>query len=408
MTRPTRLRWAALASVTVMTATGCAFSSEDIPLPFSDGSDDNAYSITVEMAQINNLVKNAEVMYNDVIVGSIKNIEFEDWRAILTLGINGEVELPGNIIAKSGQKSLLGAEFLDLSTPEGEQAAGDLRPGSTIPVQRTGAYPETEEVLSALSVVLNGGGLQQVRTITTELNNVFRGRTDDTRELLDNLDVLVSQLNGHSEGIVQALEGLEQLSTTLNDHTDQLDNALDHLPAGIAVLNENRPQLTRTLTALADLSDVGTSVLNSTRDDLLRNLRDLQPIVGQLANADTDLIESLSILLTFPFPGNTLDGAAKGDFANNFVTLDLRLSTLQENFLTGVPILGNLPPLGVGSSDSQPALQAPLGRPDQPDQSQAPAQSERPPSDGSVRTTEPPPPSDPVPGLLGAILGGDK
>ena len=51
----------------------------------------------------------------------------------------------------------------------------ELASGDTIPITRTGSAPEAEEVLGALSLLLNGGGLQQIKVITTELNKALDG-----------------------------------------------------------------------------------------------------------------------------------------------------------------------------------------------------------------------------------------
>jgi len=48
----------------------------------------------------------------------------------------------------------------------------------------SGAYPSTEELLSSLSVLLNGGGLAQAQTIVAEVNNILDGNGTNVRELV--------------------------------------------------------------------------------------------------------------------------------------------------------------------------------------------------------------------------------
>ena len=53
-------------------------------------------------------------------------------------------------------------------------------PNVTVAQQiRKCTVPSTEQVLSSLSVVLNGGGLSQVGSVVDELNKVFLGRADE-------------------------------------------------------------------------------------------------------------------------------------------------------------------------------------------------------------------------------------
>jgi len=389
-----------LALAAMLSLTGCEFTGPGSwSLPFTHGGGDGSMVVTAEFAQVSNLVPNSEVKIGDVTVGNVEEIEFDDWHAKVTLRLGPETNLPANAVARVGQKSLLGAQYVELTAPEAP--AGKLGDGAVIPLERTGDYPGTEEFLGALSVVLNGGGLDHLRTITTELNNVLRDRTGDARGLLTNLDTLVSGLNQQTGNITRALESLHAFGATLSAQNDSLAQALEQLPGGVAVLNAERVSLTGTLTALSDLSVVGTRVLNGTRDDLLANLQALQPVLARLSDSGTNLVDALSLLGNFPWPGRTLANAVRGDYANIDLTLDLTLPTLQQNFLTGLPILGALPPLGTGDQPAPPPAALPPGTAPPPSTPDAPAPSSPLPLPGPEPGAEPG-----LPSLLSTLLGG--
>ena len=50
-------------------------------------------------------------------------------------------------------------------------------------------------MLGALAFLLNGGGVGQLKTITTEINKVFDGRQADVRRVLEELRTLVAGLD---------------------------------------------------------------------------------------------------------------------------------------------------------------------------------------------------------------------
>jgi phospholipid/cholesterol/gamma-HCH transport system substrate-binding protein len=381
-----------LAGVVLVGAvSGCEFTGPgSLPLPFRDGTGNGALHVTVELPSAANLVPNSEVKVGDITVGTVTDIRFQDWHAELVVGLNPGTVLPADAVAKVGQKSLLGATYLEMGSPSGGPGVGQLRDGDVIPISRTGSYPDTEELLAALSVVLNGGGLNQIKTITTELDAALGGREADVR----------------------AIDGLNRFGGQLAANRDTVAAALETIPQGLAVVNRNREDLTTALTALGNLGTVATRVVNSSQEDLLANLRDLQPTVGRLADAGKNLTQSLSLLSTFPFPYNTAGNAFKGDYSNLFLTVDVTLPELEKSFLTGTP-LGGLPPLGAGQKASDP-LRAPLvdnlpglapAVPDQPPAAgsagQAPSSQPLPPP---PVTTAPPVPAqgDPV----GSLLGG--
>jgi phospholipid/cholesterol/gamma-HCH transport system substrate-binding protein len=297
------------------------------------------------MSNASTLPPNAEVLVGDVTVGTVTAIRYSDWRADLTLRLPGNVKLPANATAAIGQKSLLGAEYVQLAPPTGAtKPAGQLANGDIIPLSRTRTYPSTEDVLAALSTVLNGGGLNQLSTITRELNNALGGHTQQARQLLANLGTLVGALNTQRASIIDTITKLNALAAQLRTQDATLARALDSIPAGLAVLNKEEGDLTRALAATSNLSVVADRVVNQSGQNLLANLRDLRPAVTQLAKAGNDLVGSLKILPTFPFTRPTVMQGMAGDYGNLVATFDLTLPKLETAWLTGTP-------LGAAASD---------------------------------------------------------
>src|SRR5699024_10368414 len=108
------------------------------------------------------------------------------------------------------------------------------------------------------------------------------GREDDIAETLRSADELISGLNRQRDSITHALEGVNELSTRANAQREQIEAALDQLPAGIAVLESQRPQLVEMLKRVDELGEVGSDILLESREDLIRDLRALRPILQEL------------------------------------------------------------------------------------------------------------------------------
>ncbi len=91
------------------------------------------------------------------------------------LSLDTNVKLPANATAKVAQTSLLGSQHIELAAPVGSRAVGELRGRSPDPAEPTAAaIPTTEEVLSALGVVVNKGNLGALQDITERA--LHRGR----------------------------------------------------------------------------------------------------------------------------------------------------------------------------------------------------------------------------------------
>jgi phospholipid/cholesterol/gamma-HCH transport system substrate-binding protein len=358
-----RRGWHALTAATVSAAllSGCSAG-----LPFAAGTGSNGYEIYVELADVHNLVRNAEVKVADVTVGSVTTIALDGWNADLTVRLDAGVTLPANAEARVATKSLLGAQYLELSAPASRTsarpaAATRLTPGSTIPLERTGAYPETEDLLIALSTLLNGGGLGQIRTITTELNRALDGRSTEVRELLERLQRITKRLDGQRGKIIDLLDQLDGLGSTLREQGTTMRRALPDLAPGLEALQAQRPQLDKTLRTVADLNTVLTPVLDQHQDRLVTEVRRLEPALRGLADGGDDIVPALDMLPTLLYPTSTIDDTVFGDYQNLFPEMDLRSAELAKNFdTTSTASAGSTGTTGANGSTAAPPDMAQL------------------------------------------------
>ena len=100
----------------------------------------------------------------------------DGWTAQVTVEVNGAVVLPANATARLRQTSLLGEKFVELMPSPTDPPQGRLAAGAVIPADRTDVGAQVEEVLGALSLLLNGGGVEKVQTIARELNAATHGQ----------------------------------------------------------------------------------------------------------------------------------------------------------------------------------------------------------------------------------------
>ncbi|GAA5044629.1 MCE family protein [Nocardia callitridis] len=331
----------ALGAVVLLGVTGCEWDGlNSLPMPGSEGTGADAYEVRIQMPNVTTLTRNSPVRVDDVDVGTVTGIEVEGWHALVTVSLNRDVRLPANATAKIGQTSLLGSNHVELAAPTGTAPVGRLNNDDVIPLDRAGAYPTTEQVLSSLSVVLNGGGVAQLETITRELNSALSGREDAIRDLLPQLNTLTTNLNAQTGDIINAMAGLDRVSSQFAQQRDVVAAAIERIHPALTVLADRRANITTAITALGDLSDVTSRIIAASGDNLKANLASLQPVLQTLADTGSDLTEALKIMLTFPFPMKNLDHAIKGDYLNLFMTVDVTGKRLDSNFLTGTPLGG--------------------------------------------------------------------
>lgn len=332
------LRGVVIGAGSVLLA-GCQFGGlNSIALPGTAGHGIGAYSITVDLADVATLPQNSPVMVDDVTVGSVAGIDAVQrpdgsFFAAVKLALDRNVKLPANSTAKVAQTSLLGSQHIELAAPK-KNPVGRLADGSTIQESHTSRYPTTEEVLSALGVVVNKGNLGALQEITDETYRAVAGREGEFDGLVPRLAELTAGLNTQVNDIIAAIDGLDRFSTILANNKDSLGRALDSLPEALLVLNKNRDHIVEAFAALKKTATVASHVLAQTKVDFAEDVKYIYQATKAIADTKKEFVSSLQILLTFPFPNYGIKQAVRGDYLNVFTTFDLTVRRLGETFFT--------------------------------------------------------------------------
>jgi virulence factor Mce-like protein len=319
-----------------LSASGCAFDGlNSLPLPGTAGHGAGAVTYHVEIANVGTLESNSPVLINDVVVGSVGTMTLRDWHADVEISVRPDAVVPANAVASVGQTSLLGSMHLELNPPTGQPATGRLQPGATIGLQHSLTYPSTEQTLSSLSVVINGGGLGKVGGLINEFNAALGGREDKIRDLLTHLNDFVGVLDTQRDNINTSITALNTLSGTLAGQSGVITQALQRIPPALDVLIKERPRITTALEKFRVFSNTATGLINATQADLVANLRNLEPTVRALADVGPSLDTVLAFVPAYPYPQNFIDRAIRGDYMNEFITFDFTIPRLKRGLLLG-------------------------------------------------------------------------
>lgn len=298
-----KLKAVLLLLVASMLLTGCDFDVYKLPLPGGTDVGDDPITVHVMFADVLDLVPKSTVKVNDVSVGQVTDIALDGQTADVTLELRDNVNLPADAIAQIRQTSLLGEKFVSLSAPvDGTSTSTSLlASGDIIPLERSGRNPEVEEVLGALSLLLNGGGVAQLKTIASELNLALEGREDSAKSVLTQIELLMSQLDDNKGDIVDAIDSLNRLALSVTRQQGSIDSALEELPSALTSLESQRNDLVKMLQALNELGGVGVRVIKASKDATIESIRQLQPVLTELANSGGAFVKAFHVFLTYPF-----------------------------------------------------------------------------------------------------------
>ncbi|PXW35218.1 UNVERIFIED_CONTAM: phospholipid/cholesterol/gamma-HCH transport system substrate-binding protein [Williamsia faeni] len=347
MSRWSKAGAAALIGAAVIAVGGCGSQGlQSVPLPGGAPLGDNPRTYKLQFLDVLDLVPQSTVKFNGIEVGRVQEIKVapDQWTAEVTIEVQDRVDLSDEARAEIQQTNLLGEKYVALEDPQENADLPRQNPDEVIGCPsagggecRTRTATDIEQVLGALSLLLNGGGVAQIKPIVDELNKALEGRQTEVKGLLNETARLIDGLDDQKDDIVTALDGLDALSTRARAQTDQINRVLDELPKGIQVLEEQRPQFVTMLQQLDRLGEAGVAVLGTAHDAIITDLKALRPVLQSLAQAAPDIITAAPLLFTYPFPDSLLP-AVIGDSTNLFGDLDLRL-------------LNQLEALGVGQGE---------------------------------------------------------
>jgi virulence factor Mce-like protein len=341
-------------------ASGCGLSFQNLPKP--GGVSGPSYSLQAVFSNVLNLPVQARVLVGADQVGEVSSISTSHFKADLTLTIRRSIRLPRGTTAQILFVDPLGDQFIQLHPPAGAPH-GYLHDGDTVPESDTSSAPSIADTLGALGALLNGGGLDQLQTIITNLNQALGGHQQQIRQIVDGLAYTVTALNANKDAVDNALAGLAALSAQLSQGDAAIAHGIDTIGPAVGVLASENTDFSNLITAVNQLSTVADSVVTQSSSAILGTIRQLDNVAGQMVAVEAQLGPTLRDLTAFETmtkkiaPGDylqlSLDGTAvvhqSPAFGSNAANGAVTNGTSSTS--GGTP-----PPPSAGASDSEKAI----------------------------------------------------
>lgn len=394
-TTSARAAVAAVMALAVGSLSACGTTMRDLPIPGTGVSGDTI-EVKAQFSEALNLAVGAPVKVNGVDMGKVKAITVDDFVAEATMTLKTDAELREGAQARLRYTTPLGELFVDVTNPATGAELGD---NATLELKDTETAPTVEDALAQASLLINGGGLEQLQTVTEELNTALSGNEGDYRTLLDRASVFLTQANATTQSIDQVLNSLNGLSRTLAAREGTINKAVREIRPAAKVLREKTPDFTRLLAEIEKFTGAANSTVNATRSQLLSMLKQVEPVLAEFARNNGVFDQSLRALIN---GAAAVDEVAATDYLN--ISLELHLDGLSAAGLVEGTLASVLNLLGIDLSGLGLDLGGLLGLGKATTPSKAGSKS----SGTSGSTTGSGSTPDPLGlnGLLGGLLGG--
>lgn len=319
MTAARRGTRAALSTIACLLAlSACTVTAADLPMP-GGGIDGETYQLHAEFSDALNLPEKAHVKLGGVRVGTVTDIATENYRAHIRMNIRRDVELGKGTRAELRQQTPLGDIFVALQPPDDAPTTTTLADGDTIDIDHTASAATVEDSLTAMALLINGGGLGQLGDIVKETNAVLDGRAPAIRNVVGELGDTLQTLNARTGDIDRILKASNGLTTLAKRRRGTIDAALSGFGPAIDTIAANTGRFRRTLAKAAGAAESTGAVLDAAEADLKSTLLDSGNLLEGFAGLDKDLRPTLRTLVAL---GKHVHNGAKGEAGAGELTID--------------------------------------------------------------------------------------
>jgi len=193
----------------------CASLSPD-SLPQNNG-DRDGYDVVLQFDSVLNLPDRARVVMDGVSVGVVTDVDLVDGRVDVTSRIDSGVVIPSDIHGILQQPTVLGDIFVALQRdPEPDPAAPPLRPGDTVPLQRTTSPPQIEDTIASLANFVASGSIQRAQNTMMGLNRVADTSDVELSRIAAQVSTNLGELAANLDSAELVLAGLSDTAAILS------------------------------------------------------------------------------------------------------------------------------------------------------------------------------------------------
>jgi len=257
--------------------------------------------ITVEFARAGlNVRPGDEVRVRGVPVGTISSIDVdrETYTARYTLSVDPDAPIAPLTTASLVPKTLFGDKYVELQgAPADAEHLGD---GAHIPLERTSAPSEVQEVLDRLEPVLAEVDPVTFANVIASTAEGLDGAGGDIARLVDALPGALETITANQQDLGRIFRAVPGIAGTLEERADQLVQVADSFGTLATTIDDNEDALLRFVTSTADLSARAAELLTAEEARLTRILDDgftVVDLVAEQPDALPTLLDGLPVFV---------------------------------------------------------------------------------------------------------------
>ena len=235
----------------------------------------DTYQIDAVFTDATGILNGDPVKIAGVGIGKVTGFQVEEGEAIVTMEINGDVEIPDNSFADIKFLNLLGQRVINIERAENPSSIA-LEDGGELPVTQTSPALDLSVVFNNLRPLIQSTNPEDINTVARAVLAVFKGKEGDLAAILGNLGDLSKTLADKDQRLARLVEDLDELTQVLNRKSGSVRTGLRNFTEFMESLARVTPRIERVVDQLNDASTKFGGVVARNRSNLDQELADLK------------------------------------------------------------------------------------------------------------------------------------
>jgi phospholipid/cholesterol/gamma-HCH transport system substrate-binding protein len=223
----------------------------------------------------------AKVMMRGVQVGRVSQIGDDQSGTRLKLEIDPDQirYIPANVEAQISATTAFGAKFVDLVIPQdpsrGRLAAGAVLHSKNVSTEINTVFENVVELLNMIDPL-------KLNAVLTAVADAVRGQGERIGQATTDLNQVLEALNARSDTIRQDWRSLKNFTETYGAAAQDILTILNAASTTSTTVVNHSTQLDTLLLNVIGLSNTGTNLLGTNRDNLVAGVNTLEPTTNLL------------------------------------------------------------------------------------------------------------------------------
>ncbi|MBS2939509.1 MCE family protein [Nocardioides sp. J2M5] len=248
-----------------------------------------------EFTDATGVTKGDDVRVAGVRVGTVGDVEIVDRsRALVTFDVDEGTQVNGGTFASIRYRNLVGQRYISLTQEVGDTAR--LPAGSTIPLSRTRPALDLTVLFNGFKPLFQALSPEDVNQLSFELIQVFQGEGGTLEGLLAHTASVTSTLADRDQVIGDLIDNLSLVLDHVADRDQQLTRLIQSFRTLVGGLKQDRNAILGSLEDVSALSVETASLVDGIRAPLVRDIKQLRAVAGNVDKNKAELDRALQVL----------------------------------------------------------------------------------------------------------------